>query len=414
MLNRRSLLKLGALGALAATAGVTLPRALAGGRARRLVVLFAYGGWDPTYVFDPSPDSPGVDTPAGDWMTYGDLDLWDSGRAPNVRAFFDRWSSQTAVINGHAVDSLVHEECLKRVLTGTSSPAADIGARVAAAGGEERPLPYLLLGGTARTTGLEAKSGRAGWTNQLSQLALPETYGWPAPGGRGPSPGLQPQGADDDAVTEYLRRRGGDLLGRGNTADDQRASDYLESLGRATAIREGAARGWLADPTLFGSADPWARTAAALSEGFSQAVFIDDGAFWDTHVGNSAQAGLFNDLFGGLDRLLSELWAADILDETVVLVVSEMGRTPLLNPDGGKDHWPFTSAMLVGAGVRNATVRGTDEDLRPVRIDPVTGAPDPGGHRLSAQDVLATTAALCGLDPQALYPDGEVLDAVMA
>jgi hypothetical protein len=43
--------------------------------------------------------------------------------------------------------------------------------------------------------------------------------------------------------------------------------------------------------------------------------------------------------------------------ETLMLVLSEMGRTPSSLPTLGKDHWPVTSAMLLGAGVRAPTFR---------------------------------------------------------
>jgi uncharacterized protein (DUF1501 family) len=111
---------------------------------------------------------------------------------------------------------------------------------------------------------------------------------------------------------------------------------------------------------------------------------------------------------------MDALDSAGIVDDTLVLVVSEMGRSPLLNALGGKDHWPFTSSMLIGPNVRPGVVRATDDTLRQVRVDLVSGDADTGGHALQTRDVLATTAQLMGVDPVALYPDGEVLDAVVA
>jgi hypothetical protein len=51
-----------------------------------------------------------------------------------------------------------------------------------------------------------------------------------------------------------------------------------------------------------------------------------------------------------------------LLDETLVLSLSEMGRAPVINGSGGKDHWPYTSALLVGGGLSGGRVLGgTDE-----------------------------------------------------
>jgi uncharacterized protein (DUF1501 family) len=43
-------------------------------------------------------------------------------------------------------------------------------------------------------------------------------------------------------------------------------------------------------------------------------------------------------------------------DEVVVVLISEMGRFPQRNTGGGNDHWTYTSAMLVGPGVRQLIV----------------------------------------------------------
>ena len=104
-MNRRHfLLSLGALGAYATFA----PRAAtAPGKARNLIVVFAAGGWDPTYLFDPKPESPLVDTPSGSHSAFGDGELWfDEGR-PEVTEFFSQYGSMTTVVNGATVEMVV-------------------------------------------------------------------------------------------------------------------------------------------------------------------------------------------------------------------------------------------------------------------------------------------------------------------
>ncbi|MEO0600959.1 MAG: DUF1501 domain-containing protein [Myxococcota bacterium] len=415
MFSRRNLLRLGA------TALATLPFAPSAGAvssSRNLVVVFAFGGWDTTTVFDPKPGSDAVDTPAGAWADFGSLDLW---RATDLgadgRAFLNQHAGRMAVINGVAVNSLVHEAALQMVLSGEVGDGhpPDVGARIAAALGADRPLPYLTTGSSARPRELAAQAGTVGYSNQLYSLLSPD-YAWPAPDG-GAAPGFQPDPTVQAAVDTYLTTAHG-TLDRARTSpgpNTQKLADWAESHARANRIRQHTSAGGLfADPDLFGDLAPWRRAARALSEGFSRAVFVQDEGYWDTHGGNAQQPGLFTSLFRGLGQLLDELDAAGIRDETLVLVVSEMGRSPLLNAQQGKDHWPFTSAMLLGADVRPSIVRGTDDALvqRPVSL--ASGEPDAAGRALTATDVLATTAHLMGVDAATLYPRGEVIRAIVA
>jgi uncharacterized protein (DUF1501 family) len=69
-----------------------------------------------------------------------------------------------------------------------------------------------------------------------------------------------------------------------------------------------------------------------------------------------------------------------LLDRTVVLVQSEMTRTPRRNAAGGKDHWHVTSAMLMGGALRGGRAIGATTDGLDARpIDLNTGAPRTDG-----------------------------------
>ncbi|MEM6926747.1 MAG: DUF1501 domain-containing protein [Myxococcota bacterium] len=415
MFSRRSLLR---MSATALATAPLAPTARAVTSARNLVVVFAFGGWDTTAVFDPKPGADAVDTPAGSWADFGALALW---RATDLgadgRAYLNQHAPRMAVVNGVAVNSLVHEAALQIVLSGQVGDhhPPDVGARIAAALGADRPLPYLTTGSSARPRELAAQAGTVGYSNQLFSLLSPD-YAWPGPDG-GAAPGFQPDPTVQAAVDAYLTTAHG-TLDRVRTSpgrNAQKLADWMESHERAGRIRQHTAAGGLfADPDLFADLAPWRRAARALSEGFSRAVFVQDEGYWDTHGGNAQQPGLFTNLFRGLGQLLDELESAGIRDETLVLVLSEMGRSPLLNAQQGKDHWPFTSAMLVGADVRPGVVRGTDASLVQRRVSLASGEPDPEGHALTAADVLATTAHLMGADAAALYPEGEVIRAIVA
>src|SRR6056297_163943 len=89
---------------------------------------------------------------------------------------------------------------------------------------------------------------------------------------------------------------------------------------------------------------------------------------WDSHVNNhSLQASACETLDPALAMLLQSLADRDLLETTLVVCGGEFGRTPNINPVGGRDHWPHGfSTLLAGCGVRPGAVFGAtspDPDL---------------------------------------------------
>jgi hypothetical protein len=77
-----------------------------------------------------------------------------------------------------------------------------------------------------------------------------------------------------------------------------------------------------------------------------------------------------------------------------------MGRTPQLNPTRGKDHWPYTSMMLLGPGLTtNRVIGGLDDRYVGQLVDLDTAEVDAGGRTLSAEAVGAALLTLADIDP---------------
>jgi Protein of unknown function (DUF1501) len=101
---------------------------------------------------------------------------------------------------------------------------------------------------------------------------------------------------------------------------------------------------------------------------------------WDSHINNhESQAERATELDKALAATLTELSEREMLDNTVVMCGGEFGRTPIINPVGGRDHWPHGfSLLLAGGKFRRGYVHGrTDSkpDLETLRnnqgpIDP--------------------------------------------
>jgi hypothetical protein len=114
---------------------------------------------------------------------------------------------------------------------------------------------------------------------------------------------------------------------------------------------------------------------------------------WDTHMRNFSI--LKDNKLPGLDQtyiaLMQDLQDRRLLDETLVVTMSEMGRTPKINGSAGRDHWTYCySVMLAGAGIRGGSVYGaSDAQAAFVKDKPVSTA-----------DICATIYQCLGIDPE--------------
>ncbi|MEM6997068.1 MAG: DUF1501 domain-containing protein, partial [Myxococcota bacterium] len=103
----------------------------------------------------------------------------------------------------------------------------------------------------------------------------------------------------------------------------------------------------------------------------------------------------------------------NLLDETVVVVFSEMSRTPLLNGTGGKDHHPVTSALVFGGGVAGGRAYGgTDDNVRSQLVDFETGEVDDDGGTLTTASLLAGVVELAGADASEYVTNASPFSAI--
>jgi hypothetical protein len=137
--------------------------------------------------------------------------------------------------------------------------------------------------------------------------------------------------------------------------------------------------------TPFGSGCLLARRL--VEHGVRYVEVVSDG--WDTHADNFDRLGdLTPAIDQGLSALLADLDARGLLHETLVVLATEFGRTPDIDQDQGRNHYPKAfSCLLAGGGVRGGQRYGsTDDEGREVVSDPV-----------SIQDFNATIAHAAGL-----------------
>jgi uncharacterized protein (DUF1501 family) len=145
--------------------------------------------------------------------------------------------------------------------------------------------------------------------------------------------------------------------------------------------------------------------ARRLVEGGVRFVSMTYGG-WDHHTNI---AGAIRRQLPPLDKalaaLINDLAERNMLDETLVMVTTEFGRTPKINKDNGRDHWPKVfSIMLAGGGIKKGTIYGSSD---------ATGA-EPENDPLTVEDLSATVYTLMGIDPdkRLIAPGNRPIDIV--
>ncbi|HUY35807.1 MAG TPA: DUF1501 domain-containing protein [Pirellulales bacterium] len=156
--------------------------------------------------------------------------------------------------------------------------------------------------------------------------------------------------------------------------------------------------------TMFGQS---VLTARRLIENGVKVVTVfwdtwtDNNAAWDTHHNHHPRLkhALCPKLDQVLPAFLNDMESRGLLDETLVLVISEHGRTPAItrSEGGGREHWAGAyCGMFFGAGIRTGQVVGATDRFGAYPIS----------HPTHPNDILATVYHLLGFDPaETTVPD---------
>ena len=444
-MTRRETLKAGALSAFGGLLSLpNLLRAEAGrrtgkrpGRAKSVIVLYLLGGAGTQDMYDLKPDAPadirGEFKPVATNVT--------GVRVCEHLPRTARWMHKAAVVRSVNHKAGCHnplpsytgyEATLSDITTTKDTYPPSMGSVCEFLRDDESPLPayvympcYLGWGTVIRYPGPYAGYLGKRYDPFFTECAPyidkpPEKQHEPQPLRGVPT---VPNGVLADGITlDRLNTRQGlveqfdDRLRRGDgqpalaTVDQfqRRALDLLTSAKVKAAFDLNKADPRLVERygrTLFGNS---ALIARQLVEAGVRFVNVSWDVYWprlktqyeawDTHDRNFPIYKDYN--LPHLDltytALLEDLEARGLLDETLVVVMSEMGRTPKINKNGGRDHWTFCySVLFAGAGIKGGTVFGaSDGQAAYVKDGPVgTG------------DICATIYECLGIDPHLTVPD---------
>ena len=411
-MRRRDFLKLSAAAGVTVAAPITLAGAADDNYEGPYFAVFnASGGWDTTYLMDPK----GVNDlnrlyNAGDILTAGNIRYAPTeGRiasgAMTNRAFFDKYYRDLLVINGIDVSVNNHSPCSRYVATGKldSLRFPAFPALVAAAKAPEVPLAFLTFGGYSNTGNVIAKT-RIPYVSRLQRLARADHV-------NSDSSDMFHHPLAIERIEGALR----DVDERGHALPKIRRANSFIYAAQINSKALSRVEPWI--PSSLPE-DQLQRQVEIGLAGFASGLAVSAnfklGTF-DSHDTNDPdQMDLIPKLLAGVDHLMERAAEIGIQDKLVVIMQSEMGRTPWYNDTGGKDHWSINSMMMMGAGISGNRVVGqttvdpeTGNDQSAAVINPRTLANDSGGVRIRPEHVQTALRELAGIDS---HPSTQLFD----
>jgi hypothetical protein len=433
-IHRRTLLRLGAVGGLSLptflqakgteqpTGGLRPPLAQDGsfGRAKRCLLLFLTGGSPQHDTFDPKPDAPAE--------IRGEFKPIETN-VPGVRLAelctdLAKQADKFRVVRSVTHADTVHTSAGYTMLTGAAHPKANaktatdiqplgvdhpsLGALVAKVRPPLGGPAFVSLPEVIKDAGVNEYPGQgAGF---IGKRFDPFRIDGDPKTGLFRIPDVElPEDVPDARLEE--RRKLLAKLDRPSLPSDREAlNDRAYDLIRSPAVhkalkldREPEVAREAYGPHLFGRSCLLGRRL--LEAGVSLVTVYwhyegpDDSPVWDTHENNFRH--LRTRLIPPTDRaaacLFADLADRGMLADTLVVVMGEFGRSPKINKNAGRDHWPrVQSILLAGAGIAGGTVYGASDRQGGLPADsPVAPA-----------DLTATFLHLLGIPP-----DVEIHDA---
>jgi hypothetical protein len=373
-------------------------RELAGYDGPFYVVCNASGGWDTTYLMDPKGIN-GINRlyQAGEILSEGEIRFAPTAKqiteGVSNEEFFGKYARELLVVHGLDYSVNNHDPCSRYMATGNLDSLAypTFAALVAGCQGAECPLAFLTFGNYSATGNL-VPMARVPYIPSLRLLANADAIN-----GTVQHPYHEPLVSDqiERALAErHARRQSIRRLPRQARAESMlyAAQWNSQSLSRITPYI----------PSEI-PRDPMSQQAeialAAFKAGVCVSANLTIGQF-DSHQKNDEdQMKLLPRFLASIDYLLRRAEDLQIREKLVLVIQSEMGRTPTYNQGDGKDHWSIGSIMFLGPGIRgNRVIGATDDGQYAIPVDPKTLqlAPE-SGQRLRPEHIHEALRTFAGI-----------------
>ena len=407
-MNRRELIKLCGSAGLGLAAPMALPSLCQGAEPKRQLPAYdgpyyaifnASGGWDTTYLMDPK----GVDGinrlyKEGDILTHGKHKFAPTAeqvqKGMSNEDFFKKYGSELLVLNGLDYSVNNHAPGSRYMATGKLDSLAypTFAALVAGCRGPDVPLAFLTFGQYSATGNL-VPMARVPYLNSMNLLANADGVQ-----GNSRSP------YHDDFVTDRIERTLREQAkARAATERLPRAKRSQSMLYAAQLNSKALERvtPYIPKTTPKGRLSLQADIAlASFKAGVCVSANLSIGQF-DSHGNNDPdQMRLIPEFLDGIDYMVTKAEELKIRDKLVIVIQSEMGRTPTYNKGQGKDHWSIGSIMFMGSGIRGNRVIGvTDNKQLPTPVNAKSLANDrEKGIRVRPEHIHKALREFSGID----------------
>jgi hypothetical protein len=411
---RRDFLKLCGLAGLGLAVPFRLPTARAAEKADKdkkgepyagpyYVVFNASGGWDTTYLMDPKGIN-GINRlyQEGDILTknahkYAPIKKHAQGGMCN-EDFYAEFGDELLVINGLDYSVNNHSPGARYMATGKLDSLAypTFAALVAACRGSSCPLAFLTFGNYSATGNLVAMS-RVPYLQSLKRIALADTI-------EGNPKAPYHDKFALDRIEQALRGEHEALASQPRLPRAERGENMLYAAQVNSKALERVTQ-YIPSTIPKERLSQQAEIAlASFKAGVCVSANLSIGQF-DSHANNDPdQMKLIPEFLAGIAYLIRRAGELKIRDQLIVVIQSEMGRTPNYNSGNGKDHWSIGSAMFLGRGIKgNRVIGSTDEKQFAVPLDPQTlKLAKEKGVRVRPEHIHESLRELAGIADHAL------------
>jgi uncharacterized protein (DUF1501 family) len=386
------------------------------------VVFNASGGWDTTYLMDPK----GVNQinrlyEEGDILTQGNHRF--APIAAHIEAgmsnedFFGKYGSELMVLNGLDYSVNNHSPCSRYMATGKLDSLAypTFAALVSACKGSEAPLAFLTFGQYSATGNL-VPMARVPYLNSLNKLANADAVS-----------GAAQHPYHDDFVIDRIERALKEQMEARVAEVRLPRVERAQSMLYAAQVNSKALKRVTPHVPKTSPKERLSQQAdialASFKAGVCVSANLSIGQF-DSHNNNDPdQMKLIPELLAGVDYLVTRAEDLQIRDKLMIVMQSEMGRTPTYNKGNGKDHWSIGSIMFMGQGIQgNRVVGATDDQQFLIPINSNTLATDSdNGIRVRPEHIHLALRKFAGIGSHAFskqfpldVPDEERLEGFFA
>ena len=333
------------------------------------VVFNASGGWDTTSLMDPKGIN-GINRlyREGDILTHGKHKFAPTAgqveKGMSNEDFHKAYGEELLVFNGLDYSINNHTPCKRYMATGKLDSLAypTFAALVAGCRGPDVPLAFLTFGQYSATGNL-VPMARVPYLNSMNLLAN-------ADGVQGNSRSPYHDDFVTDRIERALREQAKARAANVRLPRVERSQSMLYAAQLNSKALERVTP-YIPKTTPKGRLSLQADIAlASFKAGVCVSANLSIGQF-DSHANNDPdQMRLIPEFLAGIDYMVTKAKELKIRDKLIIVIQSEMGRTPTYNKGQGKDHWSIGSIMFMGHGIRgNRVIGATDNKQLPTPVN---------------------------------------------